>query len=185
MAKNNILKTRKANDWKGLRSSVIDLQNANRERVSLAKNGRRVLVVETDSEFDGVKEDGRILIKPPLVGRNASDLQASLDASGYSTIILCREPTTQLGLCPLVTLGDTTTVRTQVEEPVNQAKPTAKWFDASINELGATIVEKTDTFATNDRKLDYLLGHFSAAPTYNGLYSSIIDVCDALLEANG
>lgn len=183
-SKIKIVKARKNNDWAMLKSAIVLLQNANKVRVALTKNGKRVQILETHEDVDLVVNDGKYLMRPPLVGRNAADLQTALDQKGVSCIVLCREPKTQLGFCPIVTLGDTTTVRSQVGEPTNPNKPTVKWFDFATEELGRTVLDKKDTFATNDRKLDYLLGHLSAVPACGGLYFAIVEICDALLDAN-
>ena len=183
-SKIKIAHARKNKLWKKLKASVLLLQRANKERVLDSKNGRGVQVLESLEEINLVRADGRYLVQPPLVGRNAADLQSSLDGRGYSTVILCREPKTQLGFCPIVTLGETTTVRSQVEEPADPYKPTAKWFDFAVDELGRAVVEKVDTLATYDRKLDYLLGHLGAVPACDGLYCAILEICDALIEAS-
>jgi hypothetical protein len=183
-SKIKIEKARKNKDWAGIKSATVALHNANKTRVALTKNGRRVQILETHEDVDLVVDDGKYLMRPPLVGRHAADLQALLDREGVSCIVLCREPKTQLGFCPIVILGDTTTVRSQVGEPINPNKPTVKWFDSATDELGRTVLDKKDTFATNDRKLDYLLGHLSAVPVCDGLYFAIVEICDALLGAN-
>lgn len=183
-SKTKIAQARKDARWEKLKAAVLLLQHANKERVLDSKNGRRVQVLETHEEINVVEENGRYLVQPPLVGKDAIDLQQSLDERGYSTVVLCREPKTRLGFCPIVTLGETTTVRSQVEEPADPSKPTAKWFDFAVDELGRTVVEKVDSLATYDRKLDYLLGHLGAIPACSGLYIAILEICDALIEGN-
>ena len=183
-SKTKITKARKGGEWASLQSAIGALQLENKQRFLLSKNGRRVQILESHEDVDEIKDDGRYLVRPPLVARNAADLQTSLDEKGFSTVVLCREPKTQLGLCPIVTLGDNTTVRSQIKEPANPDKPTTGWFDTAIDELGRTIIGKTGTIATNDRKLDYLLGHLSAVPTNDELYTAIIAVCGALIETN-
>ena len=183
-SKIKVTNARKGERWDALTSAIGELRLANKERFSLTKNGRRVQVLETYEDIDGVADDGRYLIRPPLVAKNASDLQVSLDERGFSTIVLCREPKTQLGLCPVVTLGDNTTVRSQIKEPENPNGPSVGWFDGATDELGRTVVEKAGALATNGRKLDYLLGHLSAVPTYDDLYVAILVVCKALNGAN-
>ena len=91
---------------------------------------------------------------------------------------------TQIGLCPVVTLGATTIVRTHVDEPSNPNKPTAEWFDSAVDELGRTVVSRLDTLETTDRKIDYLLGHLGAVPACGRLYDVIITICDTLDEAS-
>jgi hypothetical protein len=183
-SKTKIFQSRKSNHWGDLKSAILLLQQANKERMLGIKNGRRVEILRSHEDVNVIKEDGRYLIQPPLVGRDGVNLQSSLDERGYTAVVLCREPKTQLGLCPVVTLGDTTTVRVLVEESPRPERPTAKWFDFAINELGRTVVEKVDTLATFDRKLDYLLGHLGAIPAYDGLYVAIIEICDALMDTN-
>ncbi|MDP6693011.1 MAG: hypothetical protein QF444_01685 [Phycisphaerales bacterium] len=184
LSKTKIVSARKCKNWKQLKQAIIVLQRAQKERVSSSKNGRRIQVLEEHEACDAISEDGRYLLRPPLVGRDAANLQESLDKRGFSTVVLCREPKTHFDLCPIVTLGETTTVRTQIEEPANPDKPTAGWFDFAVSELGRTVVDKVDTLATNDRKLDYLLGHLTAISSYDGLYDAIIVICDTLNDSN-
>ena len=182
-SKNKICQTRNSKRWDQLKLAVEVLRKAQKDRVKSSKNGRRVQIIDDHQACERVSKDGRILVRPPLVGRDAANLQESLDKRGYSTVILCREPRTQVGLCPIVTLGATTTVRSQVEEPKNIDAPTAEWFDFAVGELGRTVVERVDTLATNDRKLDYLIGHLNAVPSCDKLYCAIVDICNALIEA--
>ena len=179
-SKIKIHQSRVGNNWKQLVKAVELLKKSQKERVSCSKNGRRVQVIDSHEAYEAISEGGRYLVRPPLVGRDAATLQESLDEKGLAAVVLCREPVTQLGLCPVVTLGATTIVRACVEEPSNPNKPTAEWFDSAVDELGRTVVDKADTLETLDRKLDYLIGHLGAVPCCERLYDVIITICDTL-----
>ena len=72
-SKTKIAQARKDARWEKLKAAVLLLQHANKERVLDSKNGRRVQVLETHEEINVVEENGRYLVQPPLVGKDAID----------------------------------------------------------------------------------------------------------------
>ena len=171
---------RSTNNWVALSSEIAHLSEARLSRAKAAHNGKRVQLVQSNEEVELANERGRYLVQPPLVARNAALLDNALKSRGISGVVLCREPKTSLGLCPVVALGSGVTVRVQVEEPKNSCKPTCAWFDHAIEELGNHVLERLDQNSSIQRQLDYLLAHFSAIPTYVGGYQTAIDLCNTL-----
>jgi hypothetical protein len=166
--------------WEKLAAALEDLCRARQACANAAHNGKKVQVIESMEYVDAIRSGGRFLVRPPLVGKDASLIEHALKGKGYSAIVLCREPVTKLGLCPIVSLGSGVTVRTQVEEPVNPDKPSCGWFDGVVQEFGAYVVGNIDENATHQRQLDNLLAHLSAVPSHGEAYRIAIKLCDAL-----
>jgi len=166
--------------WDTLATEIESLQKARAQRAGAAHNGKKVQLVQSVEEIDAVKDGGRYLVQPPLVARNAALLENALKSSGISCVVACREPITNLGLCPIVALGSGVTVRIKVEEPENPQKPTCAWFDNALEELGNHVLEQLNTGATEQRQLDYLLAHLPAIPTHVATYRAAIEICNSL-----
>jgi hypothetical protein len=172
--------SRSSEDWAALSDALKNLCRARQSMYEAAKNGKRVQIVDSIELCEKITVGGRYLVQPPLVGRDAGIFANTLHGAGISAIVLCREPSTALGLCPIVALGSGVMVRVQVEEPTSPQKPTCSWFDHALEELGDHILGKLDTKRSNKRQLDYLLGHIPAAPTHVRLYKTAIGICSTL-----
>jgi hypothetical protein len=175
-----IEQARASENWDELSIALKDLCAARQEMYEAAKNGKRVQIIDSIELGEQIAHGGRYLVQPPLVGRDASILSNTLHSEGISAIVLCREPTTSLGLCPIVALGSGVIVRVQIEEPKTPNKPTCGWFDHAIEELGDHILSKLNADGAIQRQLDYIIGHIPAAPTHVGLYTTAIGLCRTL-----
>lgn len=171
---------RASNNWNVLATEIQNLSVARSKKAKHAHNGKHVQIINNAQELDGAKEDGRYLVQPPLVARDASLLEGSLRSRGFSSVVCCREPVTSLGCCPIVALGSGVTVRVQIDEPKNPKKPTCAWFDHAIEELGHHVIESMNLDSPTLRQLDILVAHFSAIPTHTPAYRLAIDLCRAL-----
>ena len=176
----SIDKARANLSWLDLSSEINTLINLRQAQIKQARNGKRVRVIN-DMEFaENINEGGRFLVTPPLVARDASIIENFLIANNNPSIVLCREPKTSLGLCPIVSLGRGVTVRVHVEEPSSTDKPSCEWFDYAVSELGEHVVTKIDQSSTMLRQLDYLLAHLSAVPMSIKTHRTAINLCKAL-----
>ena len=173
---------RSSENWKTLANELLSLCATRTEIVSFAKNGKRVQIVDSIESSDKIARGGRFLVQPPLVGRDAGIIHHALRERGFAAVILCREPSTSLGLCPIVALGSGVMVRVQIEEPTNQEKPTCAWFDHATKELGDHVLSKMDTSTTTKRQLDYLLAHLPAVSTCTSIYTATVALCRTLCE---
>lgn len=171
---------RSAMQWEKLATALEDLCHARQACAKAAHNGKKVQIIGSMEHADAIRSGGRFLVRPPLVGRDASLIEHALKNKGYSVIVLCREPVTKLGLCPIVSLGSGVTVRTQVDEPKNPDKPSCGWFDGVVQEFGAYVIGRIDESATEQRQLDNLLAHLSAIPSHGEAYRIAIKLCGAL-----
>ena len=116
-AVNAIDNARAANNWSALADEIKVLSDARLERVQAAHNGKKVHIISDREEIELVKEGGRYLVQPPLVARDASLLDGFLKSEGLSGVVACREPETQLGLCPIVALGSDIDTRSSIRSP--------------------------------------------------------------------
>ena len=168
---------RTSENWMQLACNLEELSDARKSIYEAAKNGKRVQCIDSIESSDEIHANGRYVVRPPLVGRDAGIIGNALHANGISAIVICREPSTSLGYCPIVALGSGVMVRVQIEEPANPEKPTCSWFDHAIDELGNHILSKINPDSKLVRQLDYLLVHIPAAPTHSGLYKTAIEFC--------
>jgi len=165
-------------DWAAM-AEIIDV-------IQAARLGRRdpSLVKGPVSMFDEPYEEGRVLeagrwlLQPPLVGADARRLRISSLEADVPVLILCREPTTQAGLIPLVAIAPGSTIRTKVKSPANEKKPTATWFQSALNALGEAAIERIDPGLAVDRRIDALLGALDAIPDYDGLHDALLEACN-------
>jgi len=171
---------RASGNWEKLANTLGILCDARQSIAQIARNSNPVQLIH-DMEFaESIREDGRYLVTPPLVARDASILDHALKSKGISAIVLCREPTTQLKLCPIVALGSGVTIRVQIDEPDNPEKPLCGWFDNAVESLGAAVLSKLDTETSFSRQLNFLLVHISAVPSCVDVYQAAIKLCNTL-----
>jgi len=172
--------SRSTSNWSNLSVEIENLALARAEKAKAARNGKSVKIIQNHEQSELVHGGGRYLVQPPLVGRDAALLENRLKSASVSSVVVCREPVTSLGFCPVVALGSGVIVRVHVEEPKNPKKPTCAWFDHAVEELGDHVLEQLNQDSPIQRQLDYLLAHFSAVPTYQRAYHRAIDLCNTL-----
>jgi hypothetical protein len=177
-----IAQHRASENWEAIATELLTLCETRTEIVSFAKNGKRVQIIESIETGDDIAASGRFLVRPPLVGRDSGIIHHALRAKGLAAIVLCREPSTSLGLCPIVALGSGVMVRVQVEEPKNPEKPSCAWFDHAIEELGEHVLSKINPDTTTKRQLDYLLAHLPAVSTCTIVYTAAVALCRTLCK---
>ncbi|MBT4524477.1 MAG: hypothetical protein HOC21_06110 [Phycisphaerae bacterium] len=177
-----VAQIRSSENWMGLAAALKELCVLRTSISTLAKNGKRVQIVESFENEDALYGGGRYLVRPPLVGRDAGLIHHALREKGHCALVLCREPSTSLGLCPIVALGSGVMVRIQIEEPKNPQKPTCAWFDHALEELGDHVLSKLNPESTTKRQLDYLLAHLPAVSTCTCVYSAGVELCRTLCD---
>ncbi|MBC8309842.1 MAG: hypothetical protein H8E83_04930 [Planctomycetes bacterium] len=171
---------RTESNWEALSVEIEKLATARSQRAKAAHNGKKVQLIQSTEDLERQHCGGRYLVQPPLVARDAALFDNTMKSNHISSVVVCREPRTTLGLCPIVALGSGVTVRVQVEEPKNPNKPTCAWFDHAIEELGDHVLEQINNSSPTKRQLDYLIAHFSAIPTHQRVFRQAIELCDTL-----
>ncbi|MDP6601081.1 MAG: hypothetical protein QGH76_02150, partial [Phycisphaerales bacterium] len=110
-------------------------------------------------------------------GADARRLRLLAFAAEVPAVVLCREPSTQLGLIPVVAIGPLGAVRTRVKPPKDPSRPTATWFRDALRSLGEVAVEKLNPAHPASRRLEPMLGLLDTLPEDEGLHRLAIDLC--------
>jgi len=122
------------------------------------------------------------LIQPPLVGADARRMRLLALEREVPAMFLCREPKTQLGLCPIVAIGQVT-IRTRIDPPRTWDKPTLAWFIEACEQLGDAAIETLDRMADTARQVDGLLERLDAMPDHEKLHQALAEVCKEAADA--
>ncbi len=175
---------RQAEEWSSLVDALRLLMEARDHLATAARNGRRVQILEDEESLAAALEPGRYLLRPPLVGRSAKDFFLLGRDNEIPMLVLCREPTTQLSRCPIVALGDGVTVRMHVEGPSNPERPTCRWFDEALDQLGHHAIGSVDPAMAPVRLLDAMLVRLQTIPHHGPLHIAAIDAAKAAMSGD-
>jgi len=167
----------RAQDDFGLLARVcLPLQESRRQRVQEAIGNRKLNVLQSDITEDMPLKAGCYLVQPPAVGADARRLRLAALRREVPVAVMCREPRSQLGLCPVVAIGQLT-VRAKIDPPKDWDKPDHKWFVGAMEELGDAAIEMLDTGLELDRQVDFLLAALDAVPDHEKLHQVLAAVC--------
>ncbi|MSR17667.1 MAG: hypothetical protein EXS00_00605 [Phycisphaerales bacterium] len=156
---------------------ALPLQEARRQRIQLALDARKKVVVMSSGVTEEMKiESGCYLLEPPLVGADARRLRLSALAREIPVAVMCREPMTLLRLTPIVSIGEIT-VRTRIDPPKKPEAPDMKWFVRSMRELGDAAIGMLDTGLEASRQVDAVLAFLDSVPDHEALHQVLADVC--------
>ena len=155
---------------------ALPLQEARRQRIQEATGNRKLSILQSDITEDMAISPGCYLVQPPAVGADARRLRLAALRREIPVAILCREPKSRLGLCPVVAIGQIT-VRARVEPPKDWDKPDHKWFLGAMEQLGDAAIEMLDTGLELDRQVDFLLAALDAVPDHEKLHQVLASVC--------
>ena len=155
---------------------VLPLQEARRQRMQLAFDSKKIVIIDEPSAEERKLEPKCYLIQPPLVGADARRMRLLALEREIPGMFLCREPKTQLGLCPIVAIGQVT-VRTRIDPPKKWEKPDLAWYIAACEQLGDAAIETLDRTAEPARQVDALLERLDAVPDHEKLHQALAEVC--------
>jgi len=163
---------RARSDWHSMINLAEILRDARRGRrgSSLVKGAVRILDedIPEDMEFSS----GRYLIQPPRVGADARRVRLQCLEDEIPVLVLCREPTTSTGLIPIVAIAPGT----------DQRKPTAGWFQSSLDALAQAALDRIDPEQEVERRIDAILGCLDAVPDSDDLHDLLGSACKEALE---
>ncbi len=154
----------------------LPLQESRRQRIQEATGNRKLNVLQSDITEDMPLKPGCYLVQPPAVGADARRLRLAALRREVPVAVLCREPRSQLGLCPVVAIGQVT-IRTRIDPPKDWDKPDHKWFLGAMEQLGDAASEMLDTGLELDRQIDFLLAALDAVPDHEKLHQVLASVC--------
>ena len=119
---------------------------------------------------------GVYLIQPPTVGADARRLRLAALRREVPVAVICREPRTQRGQCPVVAIGGMT-VRARIDAPKDWEKPDFAWFVRAMEDLGDAAMEMLDTGIELDRQIDFLLNLLDSVPDHEKLHQLLAAKC--------
>lgn len=164
-------------DYERLATILLPLQEARRQRWQMALDaGDSVTIIEEPFTEDTPIKSGCYLVQPPLVGADARRFRLKALADDVPVGVVCREPSTQQGLVPLVVIGRVT-VRTKVRPPGDQSAPSLEWFVQAQEDLGDAAIEDVDTGLSLEKQVDTLMDQLDAIPEHEKLHQHFAEVC--------
>ena len=167
---------RSEGDFNLMARILLPLQEARRQRMQAAFDSRKLVILDEPMGDERQLETRCYLVQPPLVGADTRRLRLLALEREVPAMFLCREPKTQLGLCPIVAIGQVT-VRTRIEPPKKWDKPDLAWYVEACELLGDAAIETLDRTAEPARQVDALLERIDAVPDHEKLHQVLAEVC--------
>ncbi|MEY3022998.1 MAG: hypothetical protein RIS86_2196 [Planctomycetota bacterium] len=161
---------------------ALPLQEARRQRMQVALDSRKLVVIDEVLPSDAELAPVCYLVQPPFVGADARRLRLAALEREIPALFLCREPRTQLGLCPVVAIGQVT-IRTRIDPPKTWDKPTLAWFVRACESLGDAAIETLDRGADPAKQVDSLLERLDTMPDHEKLHQTLAAVCKEAAQA--
>ena len=161
---------------------ALPLQEARRQRMQAALDARKLVVIDEVLPSESELAPVCYLVQPPFVGADARRLRLTALEREIPALFLCREPKTQLGLCPIVAIGQVT-IRTRIDPPKNWDKPTLAWFTGACEALGDAAIETLDRGADPAKQVDSLLERLDTMPDHEKLHQLFATVCKEAAQA--
>lgn len=183
MAQKALGMARQENDFHRMARIVMPLLEARRQRFQMALDVKKVVVLDGEVTEEMKIKPGCYLVQPPLVGADARRFRLSALHREIPVAVVCREPLTQLGLCPIVTIAPAGSIRTKIEPPKKPDRPDMAWFAMALEELGNFAIESIDAQLAPERRVDVLISHLDGIPEHEGLHRCLEEACRAAHEA--
>lgn len=176
MALRSLEISRRDDDFDTMARIVLPLQECRRLRFQAAMDAKKLRILESDITDEMALSPGCYLVQPPTVGADARRLRLAALRREVPVAVICREPRTQLGQCPIVAIGQVT-VRVRIEPPKNWEKPDLRWFLSATESLGNGAIDMLDTGLELDRQIDFLLDALDAVPDHEKLHQLLESKC--------
>lgn len=163
--------------------ACLPLQEARRQRrleAEDAAGGQVRIVTHVPQELESV-EPGVHLLIPHAVGADARRMRAVSLQTEVPMLAVCREPDTDRGLVPIVSLG-TITVRAYVDPPADPTSPSLDWVLDAQRQLGDTAIESLDPGLGGPARIEALKNILDTVPDHERLHQAL---AEALREAAG
>ena len=162
-------------DFERLTRCVPPLRQARAERLRRALDVGKIKII--DSPQTRKLKPGCYLVRPPQVGAAAREMRLSALEGKVAVAVLCREPTTMVGLCPLVAIGPGTTIRMKINPPQDPERPDMEWFVEALEALGDWAIETIDPALEIQRRVETILARLDAIPEHDGLLQCLEQAC--------
>jgi hypothetical protein len=177
MANRALLMARQENDYDRMARILLPLQEARRQRYQQALDAPAVTILDRDVTEDMPIDAGCYLLQPPLVGADARRFRLEALRREIPVAVICREPTTQLKLCPVVAIGPAGSIRTQVDLPEDESQPDVGWLVSALRALGEQARQSIDQGMPLDRLINALLDRLDTLPEDEDMHQELARVC--------
>jgi hypothetical protein len=168
---------RRAEDFEGMMRAVEILWQARQHRFEAARRTGRVTVVRDPLPEQLTIEAGCYLVQPPLVGADARRLRLLAAEQSMPVVVMCREPITAMGDCPVVAIAAGATIRTKIDPPEDLEHPDLRWFVDAVQLLGDAAIDAIDPMMEVERRVDAVLARIDAIPEHEGLHRFLVETC--------
>lgn len=174
-------------DWERMARIVLPLQEARRQRYQKALDVGTITVIDEQPITEEMAvEAGCYLVQPPLVGADGRRLRLAGQHRDVPVAVLCREPTTQLGLVPIVATIPGKSFRVKVRPPADREHPDPAWFTSAMQDVGDAALQCIDPDKAVDRRIEALMEMLDAIPLHEGLHQALEEACrEAMHELAG
>lgn len=164
-------------DFERLARCVPPLRQARGKRLRRALDVGKIKII--DSTPTRKLKPGCYLVQPPRVGADARDLRLrALEGKvAVAVAVVCREPDTMIGLCPIVAISPGATIRTKVDPPQDPERPDMEWFVEALEALGDWAIETIDPALEIHRRVETILARLDAIPEHDGLLQCLEHAC--------
>ena len=183
LASEALLVARQERDYQRMATIIRPLQKARQGRLALAVDVGGVTILNAPFTEGDEIEPGSYLVRPPMVGVDGRRFRLAAFALEVPVAVVCCEPITQLGLCPLVALSGNVVVRTKIAPPADPDHPDLPWLLEAMRALGDWAIESMDTQLAPERYIDELLSRIDAIPEHAGLHECLVEACRREAEA--
>ncbi len=183
MAGEALLIARQERDYQRMATIIRPLQKARQGRLALAVDIGGVTILNVPFTEGDEIEPGNYLVRPPMVGVDGRRFRLAAFAMDVPVAVVCHEPITQLGLCPLVALSGNVVVRTKIDPPAEPDQPDLPWLLDAMQALGDWAIESMDIQLAPERYIDELLSRIDAIPEHAGLHECLEAACRREAEA--
>lgn len=174
MAMKALAMARGINDFDRLARIVLPLQEARRQRMQAAIDTDTIHIIDQPFGEDAVHAAGCYLVRPPLVGADARRLRLKAIERDVPVIVVCREPTTDVKLIPIVAIGRYT-LRTKVRPADKSESVTMEWLLGALEALGDTAIDELDPGLAPERRVDALLDRLDTLPEHEKLHQALAE----------
>ena len=145
-----------------------------RERVIAAvdaSEGEVRMVTQVPQELESV-DAGVHLLLPHAVGADARRMRVCAMQTEVPLLVVCREPLTDRGLVPIVSLGHTT-VRGYVDPPDDVESHDLAWVLGAQEALGDAAIESLDPALSGPGRIEALRHHLDTVPEHERLHQEL------------
>ncbi len=156
-------------DFERLARCVPPLRQARGKRLRRALDVGKIKIIDSPPANDRKLKAGCYLVQPPQVGAAARELRLSALDGKVAVAVVCREPFTMIGLCPIVAISPGATIRTKIDPPQDPERPDMDWFVAALQALGDWAIETIDPALEIQRRVETILARLDAIPEHDGL----------------